>query len=97
MTLNSPATCSLKAVMIKGKYKCQHGSKGYYSLLLSARHSEIVIDGHRAKNGHAREINEFYEVYPYSLDTGHNDTKILIREDENGMYFGFINATSRHH
>ena len=56
--------------------------------------SEIVIDGllNEEEWTTAREINEFYEVYPYSLDTGHNDTKILIREDEKGMYFGFINT-----
>ena len=56
--------------------------------------SEIVIDGFLDEEEWttAREINEFYEVYPYSLDTGHNDTKILIREDEKGMYFGFINT-----
>ena len=55
--------------------------------------SEIVIDGilDEAEWTTAREVNEFYEVYPYSLDTGHKDTRILIKEDEKGMYFGFIN------
>jgi len=49
--------------------------------------SEIVIDGvlNEEEWAIAREINEFYEVYPYSLDTGHNDTKILIGEDEKGI------------
>ena len=56
--------------------------------------SEIVIDGliNEEEWANAREINEFYEVYPYSLDTGHNDTRILIQEGEKGMYFGFINT-----
>ena len=56
--------------------------------------SEIVIDGliNEEEWASAREINEFYEVYPYSLDTGHNDTRILIQEGEKGMYFGFINT-----
>ena len=59
--------------------------------------SEIVIDGliNEEEWASAREINEFYEVYPYSLDTGHNDTRILIQEGEKGMYFGFINTKQK--
>ena len=33
----------------------------------------------------ARVVNNFYEVYPYSLDTGHKDTKILIRGRREGL------------
>ena len=56
--------------------------------------SEIVIDGilNEEEWSTAREINDFYEVYPYSLNTGHKDTRILIQEGEEGMYFGFINT-----
>ena len=55
--------------------------------------SEIVIDGilDEAEWTTAKEVTEFYEVYPYSLDNGHKNTRILIKEDEKGMYFGFIN------
>jgi hypothetical protein len=56
--------------------------------------SEIVVDGllDEEEWATAKEVNKFYEVYPYTLETGHNDTKILIREDEKGIYFGFINT-----
>ena len=56
--------------------------------------SEIVVDGllDEEEWSTARVVNNFYEVYPYSLDTGHTDTKIFIKEDEKGMYFGFINT-----
>ena len=56
-------------------------------------YSEIIIDGllDEEEWATARVVNQFYEVYPYSLETGHTDTKILIKEDEKGMYFGFIN------
>ena len=56
-------------------------------------YSEIIIDGllDEEEWATARVVNKFYEVYPYSLETGHTDTKILIKEDEKGMYFGFIN------
>ncbi|MDG2019591.1 MAG: DUF5916 domain-containing protein [SAR86 cluster bacterium] len=56
--------------------------------------SEIIVDGLLDEEdwSTARVVNDFYEVYPYSLNTGHTDTKILIKEDEKGMYFGFINT-----
>ena len=59
--------------------------------------SEIVVDGllDEEEWTTAREISEFYEVYPYSLETGHNDTRILIQENEKGIYFGFINTQVR--
>ena len=55
--------------------------------------SEIVIDGELSEEEWelAREINEFYEVFPFSLNDADVNTKILIQQDEKGIYFGFIN------
>ena len=43
----------------------------------------------------AREINRFYEVFPFSLNDASGDTKILIQEDEKGIYIGFINNQAK--
>ena len=55
---------------------------------------EIVIDGELSEEEWelAREINEFYEVFPFSLNDADVNTKILIQQDEKGIYFGFINT-----
>ena len=44
--------------------------------------SEIVVDGllNEEEWSTARVVSNFYEVYPYSLETGHKDTKIFIKE-----------------
>lgn len=59
--------------------------------------SEIVIDGELSEEEWelAREINEFYEVFPFSLNDADVNTKILIQQDEKGIYFGFINPQAK--
>ncbi|MFL2697688.1 MAG: DUF5916 domain-containing protein [Gammaproteobacteria bacterium] len=62
-------------------------------LLSSSVFSEIVVDGilDEADWESAREVSQFYEVYPFSLNPDHKDTKVLIKEDREGIYFAFIN------
>ena len=54
--------------------------------------SEIVIDGKLSEEEWelAREINKFYEVFPFSLNDVSGNTRVLIVDDEKGIYFGFI-------
>ena len=64
-----------------------------FSSILS---SEILIDGELSEKEWqtAREINKFYEVFPFSLNDVSGNTRVLILDDEKGIYFGFINAQS---
>ena len=66
-------------------------------LFSSSLSSEIVIDGYLSEEEWktAREINKFYEVFPFSLNDASGDTKILIQEDEKGIYIGFINIQAK--
>ena len=59
--------------------------------------SEIVIDGELSEEEWktAREINKFYEVFPFSLNDASGDTRILIQEDGKGIYIGFINIQAK--
>ena len=45
-------------------------------------YSEIIIDGllDEEEWATARVVNQFYEVYPYSLETGHTLSLIHISE-----------------
>ena len=56
--------------------------------------AEIVIDGKLSEEEWelAREINKFYEVFPFSLNDVSGNTRVLIVDDEKGIYFGFINT-----
>ena len=58
--------------------------------------SEILIDGKldEAEWDKAREVTKFYEVYPFTLEEPKYDQKVLVLEDEKGIYFGFINYQS---
>ena len=38
----------------------------------------------------AREITKYYETLPYSLNDASGPQKVLVLEDEKGIYFGFI-------
>ena len=38
----------------------------------------------------AREITKYYESLPYTLNDASGTQKVLVLEDENGIYFGFI-------
>ena len=64
-----------------------------FSSILS---SEILIDGELSEKEWqtAREINKFYEVFPFSLNDVSGNTRVLILDDEKGIYFGFINTQS---
>ena len=64
-----------------------------FSSILS---SEILIDGELSEEEwqSAREIHKFYEVFPFSLNDVSGNTRVLILDDEKGIYFGFINAQS---
>ena len=64
-----------------------------FSSILS---SEILIDGKLSEKEwqNAREVNKFYEVFPFSLNDVSGNTRVLIADDEKGIYFGFINTQS---
>ena len=66
-------------------------------LFSSTLSSEIVIDGYLSEEEWktAREINKFYEVFPFSLNDASGDTRILIQEDGKGIYIGFINTQAK--
>ena len=74
-------------------------SAGWF-LLLSfslSTFSEIKIDGilDDPEWENAREVTQFYEVHPYTLnDVKDFETKILIQESEKGIYIGYKNYQS---
>ena len=43
----------------------------------------------------AREWTKYYESMPFSLSEPKHYQKVLIQQDEKGMYFGFINKQPR--
>ena len=57
-----------------------------FSSILS---SEILIDGELSEKEWqtAREINKFYEVFPFSLNDVSGNTRVLVLDDEKGIYF----------
>ena len=57
-----------------------------FSSILS---SEILIDGELSEKEwqSAREINKFYEVFPFSLNDVSGNTTVLILDDDKGIYF----------
>ena len=67
----------------------------FITLFLSlALKAEIDIDGllDEPEWQEAITLNDFYEVYPYSLrEVTDFKTQILIIESEEGLYFGFKN------
>ena len=60
-------------------------------------YSEIVIDGELSEVEWKsdREINKFYDVFPFSLKDASGETRILIQENEKGIYIGFINNQAK--
>ncbi len=53
---------------------------------------EITTDGlldEKEWSG-AREITKYYESLPFTLDDASGSQKVLVLEDEKGIYFGFI-------
>ena len=60
---------------------------------LSVSAHDINIDGHLDEPAwsSAREWNRYYESIPFSLAPPKHKQKVLILEDEQGIYFGFIN------
>ena len=56
--------------------------------------ASIVIDGKLDEEEwkSAQNIDEFYVINPFSLETPSLDTKVLIHSDDKGIYFGFINS-----
>ena len=58
---------------------------------------EMSIDGvlDEEEWSQAREWTKYYESMPFSLAEPKHFQKVLILEDEKGMYFGFINLQSK--
>ena len=55
----------------------------FYSILST----EIKIDGKLSEKEwqNAREVNKFYEVFPFSLNDVSGNTRVLIADDEKGI------------
>jgi len=53
---------------------------------------DLVIDGNldEADWLNAREITKYYESLPYTLNDASGSQKVLVLEDEKGIYLGFI-------
>ncbi len=53
---------------------------------------EITTDGllDEEEWSGAREITKYYESLPFTLDDASGSQKVLVLEDEKGIYFGFI-------
>ena len=86
---------------MKNSYAWKPLSNFFYILLIlfsfsPILSSEILIDGELSEKEwqSAREINKFYEVFPFSLKDVSGNTRVLILDDEKGIYFGFINTQS---
>ena len=58
---------------------------------------DISIDGilDEREWSEAREWTKYYESMPFSLAEPKHFQKVLIQEDEKGIYFGFINLQSK--
>ena len=58
---------------------------------------DIKIDGvlDDADWSSAREWTKYYESMPFSLAEPKHFQKVLIHQDEKGMYFGFINEQAK--
>ena len=56
----------------------------------------MVIDGKIKETdwNQAREITKYYESLPYTLNDASGSQKVLVLEDEKGIYLGFINYQS---
>ena len=70
----------------------------YLFFLAPSVHSlEIKLDGvfDEEEWSEAREWTKYYESLPFTLNEPKHIQKVLILEDEKGMYFGFINKQSR--
>ncbi len=66
---------------------------GLLFLAQSVHALDISIDGVLDETdwSNAREVTKFYESMPFSLGEPKHFQKVLVLEDENGMYFGFVN------
>ena len=59
--------------------------------------NEISIDGKLDDPSweSAEEYTKFYETFPFTLNSPDNFQKVLIHEDSDGIYFGFINQQKK--
>ena len=63
-------------------------------LFTSSIHSlDILVDGKLEEKewSEAKEITKYYESLPYTLNDASGSQKVLVLEDEEGIYLGFIN------
>ena len=60
-------------------------------------YSTIEIDGKldEPEWDSAKEINQFYEIFPYSLKDADFSTKVLIKETDQGIFFGFSSSQKK--
>ena len=59
--------------------------------------SDVSIDGKLDDPSweSAEEYTKFYETFPFTLNSPSNFQKVLIHEDSDGIYFGFINQQKK--
>ena len=67
----------------------------FFSLILSEFiYSEIEVDGKVIEEewSSAIVVEDFFEIFPFTLNDPAYKTRLLILEKEDGLYFGFINS-----
>ena len=70
---------------------------GFFFLTPQLSALDISVDGvlDEREWSEAREWTKYYESMPFSLAEPKHFQKVLIQEDEKGIYFGFINLQSK--
>ncbi len=67
----------------------------FFLLILSEFiYSEIEVDGKVTEEewSSAIVVEDFFEIFPFTLNDPAYKTRLLILEKEDGLYFGFINS-----
>ena len=69
----------------------------FFCFLSTYIHSAIEVDGKldEPEWDSALEINQFYEVFPYTLKDADFPTKVLIQETDQGIFFGFSSSQKK--
>lgn len=65
----------------------------FFICVSSSLFSEIKVDGilNEVEWNSAKEITQFYQVGPFTLDEPEQETKVLVKETKDGIYLGYTN------
>ena len=66
----------------------------FFIFLADFIYSEIEVDGKVTEEewSSAIVVEDFFEIFPFTLNDPAYKTRLLILEKEDGLYFGFINS-----